>query len=224
MLDNPMLSNSTSLKGSLYVSGSRYRLYDLIKRFMDIVLSLIGLVLLSPVFLVTAIAIKIDSKGPVIYSQMRIGKKQRPFRMYKFRSMCADADEQLQTLMALNERDGPAFKITNDPRVTKVGRILRCTCIDELPQLINILRGDMSIVGPRPPLPNEVSEYSPYQLQRLQVKPGLTCYWQVCKGDDTTFDEWVDMDLRYIRERSAFVDFKLICMTIRVVLAGNGAK
>lgn len=197
--------------------------YRFIKRLMDIVLSLISLICLSPLFLIIAILIKRDSKGTVLYSQTRIGIWGKPFKMYKFRSMCMDADRQLDQLAALNERDGPVFKISNDPRVTKVGSFIRKTCIDELPQLINILKGDMSIVGPRPPLPNEVDQYTPYQMKRLNVRPGLTCYWQIKKGEQTTFEEWVDMDLKYIRERSSWVDIKIIFLTMRVVLCGKGS-
>lgn len=199
------------------------RPYDVAKRFFDIVLSLCGLVILSPLFLITAVAIRLDSKGPAFYSQKRIGKNGKPFKMYKFRSMCVDAEQQLERLAALNERDGPTFKITHDPRVTRVGRFIRKTCIDELPQLINILRGEMSLVGPRPPLPNEVAVYTPYQMRRLGVTPGLTCFWQATKGEDTTFEEWVEMDLKYIRERSLKTDIKILFLTVRVVLLGKGS-
>lgn len=196
--------------------------YLAVKRCLDVVLSFIALILLSPVFLVIAILIKLEDKGPVIYKSTRIGKGQKPFTMYKFRSMCMDADQQKQMLMEMNERDGPAFKMTEDPRITKVGAFIRKTCIDELPQLVNVLKGDMSIVGPRPPLPEEVAKYSDYQLGRLSVTPGLTCYWQVNKGEDTTFEEWVEMDLKYIQNRSILVDIKLIFATIKVVLSGKG--
>lgn len=199
------------------------RPYDVAKRFFDIVLSLCGLVILSPLFLITAVAIRLDAKGPAFYSQKRIGKNGKPFKMYKFRSMCVDAEQQLERLAALNERDGPTFKITHDPRVTRVGRFIRKTCIDELPQLINILRGEMSLVGPRPPLPNEVAVYTPYQMRRLGVTPGLTCFWQATKGEDTTFEEWVEMDLKYIRERSLKTDIKILFLTVRVVLLGKGS-
>ena len=199
------------------------RPYDVAKRFFDIVLSLCGLVILSPLFLITAVAIRLDSKGPAFYSQKRIGKNGKPFKMYKFRSMCVDAEQQLERLAALNERDGPTFKITHDPRVPRVGRFIRKTCIDELPQLINILRGEMSLVGPRPPLPNEVAVYTPYQMRRLGVTPGLTCFWQATKGEDTTFEEWVEMDLKYIRERSLKTDIKILFLTVRVVLLGKGS-
>lgn len=198
--------------------------YEKIKRFFDIYLSTAALVVLSPLLLVIAILIYLEDKGPVIYSQTRIGKDGRAFKLYKFRSMCVDADERLRDLQKLNERDGPVFKIRDDPRVTKVGKFIRKTCIDELPQLVNIIKGDMSIVGPRPPLPNEVEQYNSYQKQRLLVVPGLTCYWQIQKGEETTFDEWVELDLKYIKERSILLDFRLILLTFKVILSGKGAE
>ena len=198
--------------------------YEKIKRFFDICLSTAALVVLSPLLLVIAILIYLEDKGPVIYSQTRIGKDGRAFKLYKFRSMCVDADERLRDLQKLNERDGPVFKIRDDPRVTKIGKFIRKTCIDELPQLVNIIKGDMSIVGPRPPLPNEVEQYNSYQKQRLLVVPGLTCYWQIQKGEETTFDEWVELDLKYIKERSILLDFRLILLTFKVILSGKGAE
>lgn len=198
--------------------------YEKIKRFFDICLSAAALVVLSPLLLVIAILIYLEDKGPVIYSQTRVGKDGRAFKLYKFRSMCVDADEKLKDLQKLNERDGPVFKIRDDPRVTKVGKFIRKTCIDELPQLVNIIKGDMSIVGPRPPLPNEVEQYNSYQKQRLLVVPGLTCYWQIQKGEETTFDEWVELDLKYIKERSILLDFRLILLTFKVILSGKGAE
>lgn len=198
--------------------------YEKIKRFFDICLSTAALVVLSPLLLVIAILIYLEDKGPVIYSQTRIGKDGRAFKLYKFRSMCVDADERLRDLQKLNERDGPVFKIRDDPRVTKVGKFIRKTCIDELPQLVNIIKGDMSIVGPRPPLPNEVEQYNSYQKQRLLVVPGLTCYWQIQKGEETTFDEWVELDLKYIKERGILLDFRLILLTFKVILSGKGAE
>lgn len=198
--------------------------YEKIKRFFDICLSAVALVVLSPLLLVIAILIYLEDKGPVIYSQTRIGKDGRAFKLYKFRSMCVDADERLRDLQKLNERDGPVFKIRDDPRVTKIGKFIRKTCIDELPQLVNIIKGDMSIVGPRPPLPNEVEQYNSYQKQRLLVVPGLTCYWQIQKGEETTFDEWVELDLKYIKERSILLDFRLILLTFKVILSGKGAE
>lgn len=198
--------------------------YEKIKRFFDICISFAALVVLSPLLLVIAILIYLEDKGPVIYSQTRIGKDGRAFKLYKFRSMCVDADEKLKDLQKLNERDGPVFKIRDDPRVTKIGKFIRKTCIDELPQLVNIIKGDMSIVGPRPPLPNEVEQYNSYQKQRLLVVPGLTCYWQIQKGEETTFDEWVELDLKYIKERSILLDFRLILLTFKVTLSGKGAE
>ena len=223
MRDEQVLYDRPMKAAAIQATKIERRPYDVAKRFFDIVLSLCGLVILSPLFLITAVAIRLDSKGPAFYSQKRIGKNGKPFKMYKFRSMCVDAEQQLERLAALNERDGPTFKITHDPRVTRVGRFIRKTCIDELPQLINILRGEMSLVGPRPPLPDEVAVYTPYQMRRLGVTPGLTCFWQATKGEDTTFEEWVEMDLKYIRERSLKTDIKILFLTVRVVLLGKGS-
>ena len=223
MRDEQVLYDRPMKAAAIQATKIERRPYDVAKRFFDIVLSLCGLVILSPLFLITAVAIRLDSKGPAFYSQKRIGKNGKPFKMYKFRSMCVDAEQQLERLAALNERDGPTFKITHDPRVTRVGRFIRKTCIDEPPQLINILRGEMSLVGPRPPLPNEVAVYTPYQMRRLGVTPGLTCFWQATKGEDTTFEEWVEMDLKYIRERSLKTDIKILFLTVRVVLLGKGS-
>lgn len=199
-----------------------HRMYTLIKRFVDMLISFFTIVAFLPVFFIIAVAIKLDSKGPIIYMQQRIGKDGKPFKMYKFRSMCVDADQKLSELKALNERDGPVFKIANDPRVTRVGKFIRKTCMDELPQLLNILKGEMAIVGPRPPLPNEVEEYTPYQMKRLSITPGLTCYWQVSRRDTVTFEKWVELDLKYIQERSLWVDFKIVLRTVPVALFGKG--
>ncbi len=199
------------------------RIYFTIKRLFDIIASFFALIILSPIFLIIAIAIKVDSKGPAFYSQMRVGKNGKLFRVYKFRSMCQDADEKRAELQKFNERSGPAFKITNDPRITRVGKFIRTTCIDELPQCINILRGDMSVVGPRPPLPNEVIQYTDYQKKRLEAVPGLTCYWQVSKNkNDIEFDDWVALDVKYIQEQSLWVDLKLILKTVALVFRANG--
>lgn len=212
MPENPAISCLTNTGSGARIPLGK-RTYLIFKRLMDLVLSSISLLLLSPVFLVTAIAIKLDSKGSVFYSQVRIGKRRQPFVMYKFRSMCEDADTRQKKLCALNERDGPAFKIGKDPRVTLVGRFLRKTCIDELPQLINVMKGDMSIVGPRPPRPCEVENYSPYHFRRLEATPGLTCYWQI-SDRDMAFDQWVEMDIEYITKSSALLDIRLIIRTI----------
>lgn len=208
----PVVSVSSPAKGYLFL-----------KRAGDMVLSLAALVLLSPVLLVIALAIRLDSKGPAIYTQMRIGKNGKPFKMYKFRSMCVDAEKRLSEIRHLNEVDGPVFKIAKDPRITKVGRFIRKVSIDELPQLMNILKGEMSIVGPRPPLPNEVKQYTLYHRQRLNVVPGLTCYWQIGGRSNMSFEQWVALDLKYIRERSVWVDLKIILRTVPVVLFGKGA-
>ncbi|HBC30962.1 MAG TPA: multidrug MFS transporter [Clostridiales bacterium] len=200
-----------------------FQFYLLFKRFFDIVLSIIALIILSPLLLITAIAIKLDSDGPAIYEQKRVGQGGKIFTFYKFRSMCVDADKQLKYLKDKNEIDGPAFKMSNDPRVTKIGRFIRKVSIDELPQLINVLRGNMAIVGPRPPLPNEFAQYTPEQMHRLDVKPGLTCYWQISGRSDISFDKWMQLDYKYIKERNLWTDFKIILKTVPVVLTGKGA-
>lgn len=198
--------------------------YEVCKRIFDVVMSALALIVLSPVFLVAAIAIRLEDGGPAFYTQIRLTKGGREFKMYKFRSMCVNAEDMLESLMDRNEMKGPAFKIEEDPRITKVGRILRKTSVDELPQLINILKGDMSIIGPRPPLPREVAQYTPYQMHRLDVTTGLACYHE-CQGRSNAhdFDEWVESDLRYIRERSMLTDLKIIYWTVRIVLTGKGA-
>lgn len=199
--------------------------YDFIKRVFDVILSGLAIVVLSPLMLGLAIAVRSDG-GPAIYSQNRVGKNGKRFRILKFRSMCVNADspEMLAKLAAMNEMDGPAFKIKNDPRITPVGRFIRRTSLDELPQLFNIFVGDMTIVGPRPPLESEVRQYTEYQMQRLQVKQGLTCYWQCSGRNNISFDEWVELDLKYIRERSLWTDIKILFLTIPAVLSGDGAE
>ena len=198
--------------------------YRVLKRFFDIVFSLMVLVALSWLYLIVAIAIKLDDpEGPVFFAQTRVGQDGRKFRMWKFRSMYADAESRLESLMALNEKDGPVFKIADDPRITRVGRVIRKLSIDELPQFVNVLAGDLSVVGPRPALPGEVAEYTPRQRQRLSVKQGLTCYWQTRRNRDSiSFDEWVELDLLYIRQCSLWADFKLIVQTVGCVLTAQG--
>ncbi len=219
-VNNDLLTaNTTAVQTNL---KEKSKIYKIIKRTSDVVLSFLALIFLSPILLIFAILIKLEDGGTILYSQTRCGKNSSKFKMYKFRSMCPDAEAKLASLQALNERDGPVFKITNDPRVTKIGSFMRKTCIDELPQLINILKGEMSIVGPRPPLVSEVEQYTPYDLQRLSVTPGLTCYWQIRKHDNVTFAEWVDMDLEYIKEQSTFIDFKIIFLTFLVLLFKRG--
>lgn len=198
--------------------------YWVLRRAQDIVFSSIALVVLSPVMLLVALAVYIDDpKGSPVFSQIRCGRNGKPFKFYKFRSMCVDAEDKLDQLLEQNEMDGPAFKIKDDPRITRVGKFIRKTSLDELPQLFNILKGDMSIVGPRPPLPREVEQYDAYQRQRLYVTPGLTCYWQIQPHrNDLTFDEWMELDIKYMKERSFLVDWKIIFQTVRVVLFGQG--
>ena len=200
------------------------RKYWILRRAQDIVFSSIALVVLSPVMLLVALAVYIDDpKGSPIFSQIRCGRNGKPFKFYKFRSMCVDAEDKLDQLLEQNEMDGPAFKIKDDPRITRVGKFIRKTSLDELPQLFNILKGDMSIVGPRPPLPREVEQYDAYQRQRLYVTPGLTCYWQIQPHrNDLTFDEWMELDIKYMKERSFLVDWKIIFQTVRAVLFGQG--
>lgn len=199
--------------------------YRLVKRAFDVAFSAFVLVGFSWLFLIVAVAIKIDDpKGPVFFAQERVGRDGKIFRMYKFRSMCADAEQRLAELRDLNEKDGPVFKIANDPRITRVGRVIRKLSIDELPQFINVLVGDMSVVGPRPALPKEVAEYTPRQSQRLSVRGGLTCYWQTRRNRDSiSFDEWVDLDLIYIKQCSVWADVKLIVQTVGVVLTAQGS-
>ena len=211
--------------GSVPVTGIEDRVaYRFVKRAFDIVFSAAVLVVFCWLYAIIAILIKVDDpKGPVFFSQERVGKDGGTFRMLKFRSMCVDAEDRLAELRELNEKTGPVFKIAEDPRITRVGKWLRKLSLDELPQFINVLRSDMSIVGPRPALPAEVATYDDYQRQRLLVKPGLTCYWQTRRNRDSiTFDEWVDLDLLYIKKCSAWSDLKLIIQTVGVVLTAQG--
>ena len=198
--------------------------YFFIKRIFDILFSLFLIILLSPLYLIIAIAIKIeDPKGPIIFKQDRIGEQGRPFKMYKFRSMVVDAEKELKELMPLNERQGPVFKMKDDPRVTKVGRFIRKFSADELPQFVNVLKNDMSIVGPRPALTKEYEAYTELHKKRLLVPQGLTCYWQTrLNRDSLSFDESVQLDLLYIKQCSLWADFKLVIQTIGVVLMGQG--
>lgn len=206
------------------LSGHERWIYWLGKRAFDICVSLLAIIALLPFFLLIALAIQIDSPGaPSFYQQVRVGRRGKTFTMWKFRSMVKDADKMLVALADQNEKDGPVFKIRDDPRITRIGKFIRRTSIDELPQLWNVLKGDMSFVGPRPALPSEVLKYNPVQRERLLVTPGLTCYWQVSKNRDTIgFDEWVEMDIQYIYDRSWLLDLKLIFKTFAVMLTGQG--
>jgi len=198
--------------------------YAFFKRLFDIVVSLLGLIVLAVPLLIVFLIIVIDSPGASpIYAQQRIGKNGKPFKFYKLRSMIPHAERQLDKLLAQNEMEGPAFKMKDDPRITRFGRIIRRSSIDELPQLWNVLKGDMSLVGPRPPLPREVEQYTPEQRQRLAVTPGITCYWQVQPmRNSLTFDEWLELDMKYIRERSILTDLKILLKTFGAVCGLEG--
>lgn len=193
------------------------------KRAIDIVGAAIGIALLSPVFLLAAIMIRLSSPGPAFYRQQRVGQNGMTFGFLKFRTMTVGADKQRSALEAENECDGPIFKIREDPRVTTVGRILRKFSIDELPQLFHVLKGDMSLVGPRPPLPKEVETYDSWERQRLLVKPGISCIWQVSGRSDLDFETWVNLDVAYIRDWDLFLDLEILAKTIPAVLSGRGA-
>ncbi len=194
-----------------------------IKRTIDIIGASLALVLLSPVLLAAAIAVKLSSPGPVFYVSDRVGKDGQVFRFAKFRSMRSNAEYEKPRLVELNEATGPIFKVRDDPRMTKVGHVLRKLSIDEMPQLIHVLSGKMSLVGPRPPLPEEVATYSEFEWQRLSVKPGMTCIWQVSGRSDLDFDTWVRMDIQYIEEWTVFDDLSLLVRTVPAVLTGRGA-
>lgn len=220
--------DDVEIRGDIHIDRKQnmrdHRFYWIGRRTQDIVLSSLALIVLSPVMLVTAIAIVVDdpSAGP-IFSQVRIGRCGKPFRFYKFRSMYPDAEERLEELLEQNEMDGPVFKMKDDPRITRVGRFIRKTSLDELPQLWNVLKGNMSIVGPRPALPREVEQYGNYERQRLYVTPGLSCYWQITPHrNDLSFQEWMDLDIQYVQERSFLVDWKIILKTFKACLMGEG--
>ncbi len=210
---------------SSIIEGKQNRfLYSTSKRLLDIIGSLVGLILLSPILIITGILIKLESKGPIIFSQKRVGLNKKEFKMYKLRSMVCNAEELKDKLKDKNEMSGPMFKIKEDPRITKIGKVIRKTSIDELPQLINVLKGDMSLVGPRPSLPNEVKEFEPWMLKRLEVKPGLTCYWQVMGRNSIDFENWMKLDIKYVNERSFWLDIKLIFKTFFVLFGDDNAS
>ncbi|MGG7213261.1 sugar transferase [Clostridium nigeriense] len=197
--------------------------YSIFKRTLDIFGAIMGIVLLSPVLLVVSILIKLESKGKVLFSQKRVGLNGKEFKIYKFRSMVENAEDLKKNLEDKNEMSGPMFKIKSDPRITRVGSFIRKTSIDELPQLINVLKGDMSLVGPRPSLPKEVESFEPWMLKRLEVKPGLTCYWQVSGRNSIGFHEWMELDIKYANEMSILVDIKLIFKTFLVLFGDKNA-
>lgn len=195
-----------------------------LKRLLDVVISFIGLVILSPILLIISILIKIDSPGPILFSQPRVGLNGRKFKMHKFRSMVNNAEQLKSDLSHLNEMSGPVFKIRNDPRITRVGSFIRKTSLDELPQFINVLMGDMSLVGPRPPLISEVNLYDPIHRKRLSVKPGITCIWQISGRNDVNFDEWMKMDAEYVDNWTLWLDLQILAKTIPAVLSKRGAS
>jgi lipopolysaccharide/colanic/teichoic acid biosynthesis glycosyltransferase len=195
-----------------------------LKRLLDILGSLAGIILLSPVFIFTALAIVVENPGPVFYSQTRVGHNGREFPFFKFRSMVVGADKMKDQLLEQNESGaGVIFKMKKDPRITRVGSFIRRFSIDELPQLLNVLKGDMSLVGPRPPIPREVAEYTLEDRKRLHIKPGITCIWQVSGRSDIPFDQQVELDKQYILSKSLFTDIKILVLTVPAVLTGKGA-
>lgn len=197
--------------------------YRFVKRFFDIILSVGGLIAFSPVMVVIAYKVKKEDEGPVFYKQVRVGKDGRHFEMYKFRSMVPNADQLLTRLKDQNEVDGAMFKMKHDPRITKIGHFIRKHSLDELPQLINVLKGDMSLVGPRPPLPSEVKQYTHYDKQRLYVTPGCTGLWQATERNNVGFNEMVTLDLEYIKHASVKYDFWIIWKTILIIIKPNGS-
>jgi lipopolysaccharide/colanic/teichoic acid biosynthesis glycosyltransferase len=204
-----------------YLAASRWQLA--VKRAMDVVVSGVALVVLAPLFVVITVAVLTTSRGGLLYKQDRIGQHGEMFRFWKFRSMRANAHEEKSTLWGLNEQDGPIFKIRKDPRVTRVGRILRRLSLDELPQLVHVFTGRMSLVGPRPHLPEEVAAYSPRAQQRLAAKPGITCIWQVSGRSDLDFETWIDLDLEYVHTWNLRQDLRLLAKTVPAVVSGRGA-
>lgn len=223
-IDNGPDQSEKIIRSAQMASRSDSAAGSLAKRLIDIIGSILGLIFLSPLLLGIAVCIKLENrKAPVIFKQTRVGKDERPFMMYKFRSMVPQAERQLAALLDKNEADGAMFKMKHDPRITRVGRIIRRTSLDELPQLWNVLKGDMSLVGPRPPLPREVSQYTRYHKQRLSVSPGCTGLWQVSGRSDVGFEEMVKLDLVYIRNRSIWLDFKIMIKTVKQMIFPKNA-
>ena len=197
--------------------------YGMAKRAFDVITTSAILLVLWPLMLAIAIAIKITSRGPIVFKQVRVGEGGRHFWCYKFRSMCADAEDRKKELMHLNEASGPVFKIKRDPRITRIGALIRKTSLDELPQLFNVLKGDMSLVGPRPAIPSEVAQYQVWQRRRLRMRPGLTCLWALNGRDQVDFETWMKMDMQYIDNWSLSLDWKILFQTIPQVVLGKGA-
>ena len=197
--------------------------YRIAKRVTDLIITLVVCIVLTPLFLILMLCVKLYDRGPIFYRSTRVGLCGKPIAFWKFRTMIMDADKQLDKLKELNEKDGPIFKMKCDPRVTPMGRVLRRFSLDELPQFFSVLNGDMSLVGPRPPLPHEVLQYSAEDLERLRVKPGITCYWQVSGRSNLSFQQWMELDRQYIRDMSFWLDLRLIVLTPFAVLKSNGS-
>lgn len=208
----------------IHLTKNKHRYYWPCKRAFDIFFSAAVLLVFSPLYLLLALLIFLDDPhGSPIYAQTRVGRKGRLFRFYKFRSMVVNADELKADLQQQNEKQGPAFKIKDDPRITRVGRFIRRTSLDELPQFWNVLKGDMTLVGPRPALPEEIAQYNRYHQLRQLITPGLTCYWQIQDNrDDISFDDWVALDIQYIRDRNFLLDLKLILLTVKAMFTSQG--
>ena len=213
-----------ALREELMSLTGRKPCYRICKRVFDILFSAGVLLVFSPLYLLLALIIFLDDPyGSPIYTQMRIGRKGHPFKFYKFRSMVVNADQMKASLQTQNEKEGPVFKIKDDPRITRVGRFIRRTSLDELPQFWNVLKGDMTIVGPRPALPEEVAQYNRYHKLRQLVTPGLTCYWQTSDNrDDISFDDWIALDIQYIRDQNFLLDLKLILLTLKAMVSSQG--
>ena len=206
-----------------YENERKSDFYKFCKRGIDVIVAGVGLILLSPIITIVACAIKLTSKGPIFFLQKRVGKNGKLFNMYKFRSMVVNAEELKEKLKHKNEMSGPMFKMKDDPRVTKVGKFIRKTSLDELPQLWNVLKGDMSLVGPRPSLPKEVEQFDSWMFKRLTVRPGLTCYWQVSGRNNIDFEDWMKLDVKYVEERNLWIDIKLIFKTVFVLFGDKNA-
>lgn len=215
--------SSQRIRISLLLWVIRRKILRNLKRCLDLFVAILALIAVSPIMLITAIAVKLESPGPILFRQTRVGRWGEHFPCYKFRSMYIDAELRLQELMALNEADGPVFKMKDDPRVTRVGRIIRKLSIDELPQLFNVLKGQMSLVGPRPALPREVALYSYEQIGRLNAVPGITGLQQVSGRSNVDFKRWIELDLQYISEQSLWKDIEILLKTIPAVLVSRGA-
>ncbi|WP_127531050.1 sugar transferase [Paenibacillus kobensis] len=219
-----------ALEGTAYYTlhalerNKNIRTYLILKRAMDIIGAAVGILILSPVFISVAILIKLeDPRGPIFFHQSRVGKNETGFRMYKFRSMVSNAEELLEGLLSQNEIEGAMFKMKEDPRITRIGRFIRRTSIDELPQLWNVIRGDMSLVGPRPPIPREVAEYTNHDKIRLKVTPGCTGLWQVSGRNELTFKQMVELDIEYIQNRTILFDIKIMLRTVKVLFGSKNA-